>query len=118
MLRRQAKVQPSRWRGKSASTRSGRWAETTEIQGYRGRLSRAARNTMAPRSWPTAARRKGRQGGTSMRLIVGIIIGCALTVGGAYVADTVSTAGAKPVMVNWDVVAKNLDSVTTLAREG
>ena len=51
-----------------------------------------------------------------MRLIVGIIIGCALTVGGAYVADTVSTAGAKPVMVNWEVVAKNLDDVTTLAR--
>ena len=53
-----------------------------------------------------------------MRLIVGIILGCALTVGGAYIADTVSTAGAKPVMVNWDVVAKNLDSVTTLARAG
>jgi hypothetical protein len=51
-----------------------------------------------------------------MRLIVGIIIGCALTVGGAYIADTVSAAGAKPVMVNWEVVAKNLDSVTTLAR--
>ena len=33
-----------------------------------------------------------------MRLIVGIIIGCALTVGGAYVADTVSAAGAKPLM--------------------
>ena len=53
-----------------------------------------------------------------MRLIVGIIIGCALTVGGAYITDTVSAAGAKPVMVNWDVVAKNLDSVTTLARAG
>ncbi len=61
---------------------------------------------------------QGSARGTSMRVIVGIIIGCALTVGGAYVADTVSTAGAKPVMVNWDVVAKNLDSVTTLAREG
>jgi len=53
-----------------------------------------------------------------MRLIVGIIIGCALTVGGAYIADTVSAAGAQPAMVNWDVVAKNLDSVTTLARAG
>jgi hypothetical protein len=51
-----------------------------------------------------------------MRLIIGIILGCALTVGGAYVADTVSIATAQPVMVNWDVVAKNLDSVTTLAR--
>jgi hypothetical protein len=56
--------------------------------------------------------------GDYMRLLVGIIVGCALTVGGAYIADTVSAAGAKPVMVNWDVVAKNLDSVTTLARAG
>src|SRR6516162_4166003 len=97
-----------------------RGAESPETQGPRrgAVFSQAARNTMAPRSWPTGARRKGRQGGTSMRLIVGIIIGCALTVGGAYVADTVSAAGAKPLMVNWDVVAKNLDSVTTLARAG
>jgi hypothetical protein len=51
-----------------------------------------------------------------MRLIIGTILGCALTVGGAYIADTVSVATAQPVMVNWDVVAKNLDSVTTLAR--
>jgi hypothetical protein len=54
-----------------------------------------------------------------MRFIFGLIIGCALTVGGAYVTDQMSApaAGAKP-MVNWDVVAKNLDSVTTLAKEG
>jgi hypothetical protein len=52
-----------------------------------------------------------------MRLILGVIIGCALTVGGAYVVDTVSVAAAKPVMVNWDVVAKNLDGVSTFARE-
>jgi hypothetical protein len=52
-----------------------------------------------------------------MRLILGIILGCALTVGGAYVVDTVATATAKPVMVNWDVVAKNWESVTTFARE-
>ena len=51
-----------------------------------------------------------------MRLIIGIILGCALTVGGAYIADTVAAATAQPVMVNWDVVAKNLDSLTTLAR--
>ncbi len=55
-------------------------------------------------------------GETRMRLIIGIILGCALTVGGAYIADTASVATAQPVMVNWDVVAKNLDSVTTLAR--
>jgi hypothetical protein len=52
-----------------------------------------------------------------MRLILGIIIGCALTVGGAYVADRVAAASGQPVMVNWDVVAKNWDSVTTYARE-
>ncbi|HYZ45695.1 MAG: hypothetical protein J2P51_16875 [Hyphomicrobiaceae bacterium] len=53
-----------------------------------------------------------------MRFILGIIIGCALTIGGAYVADRLSAAAAEPVMVNWDVVAKNFDSVTTRAREG
>lgn len=52
-----------------------------------------------------------------MRFILGIIVGCALTVGAAYVGDTMSSSGAKP-MVNWDVVSKNLDTVTALAREG
>jgi hypothetical protein len=52
-----------------------------------------------------------------MRLFLGILIGGALTVGGAYVADAVAGTEAKP-MVNWDVVAKNLDSATTLARAG
>jgi hypothetical protein len=52
-----------------------------------------------------------------MRLILGIVIGGALTVGGAYVADALSSAGTKP-MVNWDVVAKNLDAMIALAREG
>jgi len=60
---------------------------------------------------------RGGLGGT-MRFILGILIGCALSVGGAYTVDTVSAATAKPVMVNWDVVAKNLDTVTTLARAG
>ena len=53
-----------------------------------------------------------------MRFILGIIIGCALPIGGAYVVDRISVAAAKPVMVNWDVVAKNFDSATTRAREG
>jgi hypothetical protein len=52
-----------------------------------------------------------------MRLFLGILIGGALTVGGAYVADTMAGSEAKP-MVNWDVVAKNLDSATTFARAG
>jgi hypothetical protein len=53
-----------------------------------------------------------------MRLFFGIIIGIALTVGGAYVADAMAPPAAGSKMVNWDVVAKNLDSVTALAREG
>jgi len=52
-----------------------------------------------------------------MRFIFGLIVGCALTVGGAYIVDTSSSAGAKP-MVNWDVVAKNLGNVSALARDG
>jgi hypothetical protein len=54
-----------------------------------------------------------------MRLIFGIILGFALTVGGAWVADTMASSNpaARP-MVNWDVVSKNVDSLTTLAKEG
>ena len=50
-----------------------------------------------------------------MRLILGIIIGCAITVGVAYVTDATSAGGK---MVNWDVVAKHVDTLTALAREG
>jgi hypothetical protein len=52
-----------------------------------------------------------------MRLILGIIIGVALTIGGAYVADKSTTAGAQP-MVNWDVVSKNVSNLTSMARDG
>jgi hypothetical protein len=52
-----------------------------------------------------------------MRLFFGIIIGFALTVGGAYIADTSVAPGAEP-MVNWKVVEKNIDSLTSMAREG
>lgn len=51
-----------------------------------------------------------------MRLILGIILGCAITVGVAYMGD--ATAGSDGKMVNWDVVAKRVDAVTALAREG
>jgi hypothetical protein len=54
-------------------------------------------------------------GKSRMRLILGIIIGGALTIGGAYVAD--KTAGAQP-MVNWEVVGKNVSTLTGLARDG
>ena len=63
------------------------------------------------------AERTKLRGRFHMRLLVGIVIGGALTVGGAYVADALSGPETKP-MVNWDVVAKNVDSVTTLARNG
>src|SRR5437016_1965451 len=72
--------------------------------------------TIAPRSWPTGLE-LGPHGESCMRFILGIIIGCALTVGVAYVVDSSAPAGG-PKMVNWEVVAKNLDTVTTLAREG
>jgi hypothetical protein len=52
-----------------------------------------------------------------MRLIFGMIIGVSLTVAGAYITDAVAGTEAKP-LVNWDVVAKNVDAVTTLARTG
>ena len=52
-----------------------------------------------------------------MRLIFGMILGAALTIGGAYVADTAKT-GADGRMVNWEVVAKNTDSVVTMIKQG
>ena len=52
-----------------------------------------------------------------MRLLFGIILGGAITVGGAYALDNMSTRAADRPMVNWDVVAKNVDSLSTLARE-
>jgi len=77
-------------------------------------LPRSGRNTMTPPSWPMGSRRNG---GIPMRLILGIILGAALTVGGAYICDTAAGAGAKP-MVNWDVVAKNFDEVSAVTRAG
>jgi hypothetical protein len=57
-----------------------------------------------------------------MRLILGMILGAALTVGGAYVTDTAtksSTPGAEArPMVNWDVVGRNADTVVTLIKQG
>jgi hypothetical protein len=52
-----------------------------------------------------------------MRLFLGIILGVALTVGGAYVADSMAATGAAR-MVNWDVVSKNVDDVKNAVREG
>jgi hypothetical protein len=52
-----------------------------------------------------------------MRLFLGIILGGLLTVGGAYVADKSAATGTPP-MVNWDVVSKNVNSLTGMARDG
>src|SRR5262249_36155145 len=76
----------------------------------------AGRTTIAPRSWPTGLT-FGPLGESCMRFILGIIIGCALTAGGAYIVDsTAATAADK--MVNWEAVKKNIDTATALAREG
>jgi len=56
-----------------------------------------------------------------MRFILGLILGAALTVGGAYVSDRSSgsvATGAERPMVNWDVVSKNFDSVTAMIKQG
>ncbi len=42
-----------------------------------------------------------------MRFILGVIIGAALTICGAYVADKTTAAGAE-TMVNWDVIGNNV----------
>jgi hypothetical protein len=54
-----------------------------------------------------------------MRLLFGIILGAALTVGAAYISDTAAKSGpdARP-MVNWDVVAKNVDTLTVMIKQG
>ena len=53
-----------------------------------------------------------------MRLILGMILGAALTIGSAYVYDTSSKGPDARPMVNWDVVAKNTDSVVTMIKQG
>jgi hypothetical protein len=53
-----------------------------------------------------------------MRLLLGIILGCALTVGSVYVADTMGSGSPTDRMVNWNVVAKHVDSVSAMARDG
>jgi hypothetical protein len=59
-------------------------------------------------------------GESHMRLILGIIIGCAITVGAAYVTDSMSSSApeAKEQMVNWDVVGKRTDNFIALVRAG
>lgn len=53
-----------------------------------------------------------------MRLFLGLILGCALTIGGAYIFDGMASGPGVRPMVNWDVVAKNVDGLVALARDG
>jgi len=53
-----------------------------------------------------------------MRLLLGIILGAALTVGVAYVSDTAKPGPDARAMVNWDVVAKNVDTLTVMIKQG
>jgi hypothetical protein len=53
-----------------------------------------------------------------MRLLIGIIVGSALTVGGAYVVDSASTGPDVRPMVNWDVVGKNFNGFTATVKDG
>jgi hypothetical protein len=58
-----------------------------------------------------------------MRALLGMILGAALTMGGAYIYDSTNamraaTDGitAERPLVNWDVVSAKWDSVTARAR--
>jgi len=55
-----------------------------------------------------------------MRLLFGMILGAALTVGGAYVSDTAtkSTSAEQRPMVNWDVVEANWNSFKAQLQTG
>lgn len=53
-----------------------------------------------------------------MRVLLGIVIGCILTIGGVYAVDQFSDRASARPMVNWDVVAKNVDGLTMIARDG
>ncbi len=53
-----------------------------------------------------------------MRLIFGMILGAALTIGGTYVYDTAAKGPDARPMVNWDVVAKNTDALVIMIKQG
>lgn len=53
-----------------------------------------------------------------MRLLFGIILGAALTVGGAYISDIGKSGPEARPMVNWDVVGKNVDALTVMIKQG
>lgn len=60
-----------------------------------------------------------------MNLLPGMILGCLLTIGGAYVYDSMNTsrvatgdvANANRTIVNWDVASSDWDTLKTRTRE-
>ena len=53
-----------------------------------------------------------------MRLLFGMILGAALTVGAAYISDTAKTGPDARPMVNWKVVGENVDALTVMIKQG
>jgi hypothetical protein len=53
-----------------------------------------------------------------MRLLFGMILGAALTVGAAYISDTAKSGPDARPMVNWEVVGKNVEAVTVMIKQG
>ena len=56
-----------------------------------------------------------------MRVLIGIILGAVLTIGGAYLYDSrttaaTSSASAQRPMVNWDVVSTKWNHLSERAR--
>ena len=52
-----------------------------------------------------------------MRLLFGMILGAALTVGIAYISDTAKSGPDARPMVNWDVVGKNVDALAVMIKQ-
>src|SRR3954452_4201875 len=80
------------------------------------RLPRGNSASCVPRCSCPLSRTGARR--ASMRLLFGIILGAALTVGVAYISDIAKSAPDVRPMVNWDVVGENVDSLTVMIRQG
>jgi hypothetical protein len=58
-----------------------------------------------------------------MRFVLGLIVGIGLTIGGAYLIDTMHSAPGPDQkeaarMVNWSVVSDNLRALSTSIQDG
>jgi hypothetical protein len=88
---------------------------TVETVGFGGCPAVAALSRHGAHTLPRAAKER------AMRLLLGMILGAALTIGGAYVSDTATRSTGSNIdsrpMVNWDVVGKNVDSVSAMIKQ-